>query len=153
LVKDLNDNDEALRDLAAALRRFEPDEVQVSLPVRPPAETWVEPPDDEGLMRATVILSEAARLIHPVHGDFDLSDDLDVVDAVLALITRHPLREDELTRALYRWAPGGVSAALAELLASGRVQTVTRLGHRFWSAAGAKYARGKGRRAAGGRGG
>ena len=153
LVKDLNDNDEALYDLAAALRRFEPDEVHVSLPVRPPAESWVEPPDEEGLMRATVILSEAARLIHPVHGDFDLSSDLDVVDAVLAVITRHPLREEELTRALHRWAPGGVAAALAELHASGRVRTITRLGQTFWSAAGAKYARDRRIPAAGKRGG
>jgi len=153
LVKDLNDNDEALHDLAAALRRFEPDEVHISLPVRPPAESWVEPPDEEGLMRATVILSEAARLVHPVHGDFDLSGDLDVVDAVLAVITRHPMREEELTRALHRWVPGGVAAALAELHASGRVRTVTRLGHRFWSAAGAKYAREGRIRSAGSRGG
>jgi wyosine [tRNA(Phe)-imidazoG37] synthetase (radical SAM superfamily) len=153
LVKDLNDDDEALHDLAAALRRIEPDEVHVSLPVRPPSESWVEPPDEEGLMRATVILSEAARLIHPVHGDFDLSCDLDVVDAVLTVITRHPLREEELTRALHRWAPGGVAAALAELHASGRVRTISRLGHTFWSAAGAKYAGDAKIRSAGSRGG
>jgi wyosine [tRNA(Phe)-imidazoG37] synthetase (radical SAM superfamily) len=151
LVKGLNDDDEALHDLAAALRRFQPDEVHVSLPVRPPAESWVEPPDAEGLMRATVILSEVARLVHPVHGEFELSGDLDVVDAVLAVITRHPMREEELTRTLHRWVPGRVDAALAELHASGRVRTVTRLGHRFWSAAEAKYARDAEIRSAGGR--
>ena len=44
LISGLNDGDEALRDLAAALHRIGPDEVHINLPVRPPAEPWVEPP-------------------------------------------------------------------------------------------------------------
>jgi wyosine [tRNA(Phe)-imidazoG37] synthetase (radical SAM superfamily) len=139
LIRGLNDDEQSLVDLAAALRRLEPDEVHVNLPVRPPAEPWVEPPDAEGLMRATVLLGEVARLVHPAQGDFDLSADLDVVDAVLDVVARHPMREQELTRALHRWAPGGVSVALAELLATGKIRTVIRLGHVFWCAAEARY--------------
>jgi wyosine [tRNA(Phe)-imidazoG37] synthetase (radical SAM superfamily) len=141
LIRGLNDDEESLGDLAAALRRIEPDEVHVSLPVRPPAEPWVEPPDEEGLMRATVVLGRAARLVHPIEGDFDLSGDVDLVDAVLDVVTRHPMREQELARSLHRWTPGGVSAALAELLATGRIRTVMRLGQVFWCAAAARYGR------------
>ena len=139
LLKDVNDSEETLEELSVALRRIQPDEVHISLPVRPPAETWVQPPDEEGLMRATVILGQAARLIHPVQGDFDLSGDVDVVEAVIEVITRHPMREEELRRALHRWAPGEVTQALAELASSGRARTVNRLGHKFWSAAEARY--------------
>jgi len=54
LVKGLNDGEQALRDLAAVLREIGPDEVHVLLPDRPPAETWVQPTDEEGLLRASL---------------------------------------------------------------------------------------------------
>ena len=56
LVRDLNDTEEALRALAEVLEYIEPDEVHINFPTRPPVETWVQPPDDEGLMRASAIL-------------------------------------------------------------------------------------------------
>ena len=38
--------EEALLDLAEALRGIQPDEVQINVPTRPPAEPWVEAPDN-----------------------------------------------------------------------------------------------------------
>jgi wyosine [tRNA(Phe)-imidazoG37] synthetase (radical SAM superfamily) len=140
LIKDMNDNVAALSDLARTLRDIEPDEVHVSLPIRPPAETWVQPADEEGLMRATAILGEVARIVHPVQGEFDLKGYGSVIDAVIGVITRHPMREEELVRTLDFWTPGQVAQALAELSSSGRARTVTRYGHRFWAATEAKYA-------------
>lgn len=139
LVGGLNDTEEALRAIAAILRRLNPDEIHISLPDRPPAETWVEPPDAEGLMRAQAILGSVAHVLHPAQGTFDLSGCATPADAVAAIITRHPMREADLVAALERWAPGRVQAALAELEASGRAQVVERHGVRFWSAAGSRY--------------
>jgi wyosine [tRNA(Phe)-imidazoG37] synthetase (radical SAM superfamily) len=141
LVKGLNDSEEALKDLAVILRPIGLDAVHLSLPVRPPAEPWVQPADDEALMRAAAILGSTASLIHPAEGEFDLSGYEDLLDAVVALITRHPLREEELVSALHRWAPGSVSEVLSELAATGRAQQVTRYGERFWTAGAAKYGR------------
>ncbi|HEX9371505.1 MAG TPA: radical SAM protein [Roseiflexaceae bacterium] len=140
LIKGLNDTEPALRDLAVVLRRVRPDAVQLTRPVRPPAEPWVEPADEEGLMRATAILGQQAEVVHPAHGSFDLSGCADALDAVVAVITRHPMREAELLRALDRWTHGQVAEALARLAASGRAQVVERYGQRFWSCAGARYA-------------
>lgn len=140
LIKDLNDSETALRAIASALNRIAPDEIHLSLPTRPPAECWVLPADEEGLMRATAILGESARVIHPVQGDFDLSGYDNVIDAVVAVISRHPMREEELVSNLTRWAPDKVSSALEELAAGGRAQVVTRLGHRFWAAAAGRFA-------------
>jgi wyosine [tRNA(Phe)-imidazoG37] synthetase (radical SAM superfamily) len=141
LIKDLNDSEEALKGLAAVLRQIGPDAVHLSLPIRPPAEPWVQPADEEAIMRATAILGETASLIHPVEGEFDLSGYDNLLDAVVALITRHPLREEELVCALHRWAPGSVSRLLSELAATGRAQQVTRYGEHFWTAGAAKYGR------------
>ena len=139
LVQGLNDTAEALRAIAAILQRVRPDEVHINLPTRPPVETWVRPSDEEGLLRARAILGDIAHVVHPIEGSFDLSGYATAVDAIVAIITRHPMRQEELERTLARWAPGHVAEALAELEAGGRAQVVERLGARFWSAAPSRY--------------
>ncbi len=135
LVHGLNDTSEALWSLAEALRLVQPDEVHILLPTRPPAETWVRPPDEESLMQAVAILGNIARVIHPAEGSFDLGGYDNPVEAVIGIITRHPMRQEELERTLERWSPGQARVILAELEASGRAQVVERYGARFWSAA------------------
>jgi wyosine [tRNA(Phe)-imidazoG37] synthetase (radical SAM superfamily) len=139
LVRDLNDTEPALREIAAALQRIQPDEVHIIQPTRPPVETWVQPPDDEGLLRARAILGDIARVVHPAEGSFDLSGYEDVVDAIIGVITRHPMQEAELIRALAHWIPGDISDALNALADSGQAQVVERYGTRFWGAAPALY--------------
>jgi wyosine [tRNA(Phe)-imidazoG37] synthetase (radical SAM superfamily) len=139
LVKGLNDTEEALADLATVLRRIGPAEVHLNLPVRPPADPWVEPPDEGGLMRATAMLGAAARILHPAGGDFDLGEFDDVVDAVVTVVTRHPMRRDELIDTLHRWESDRVDQALKQLRESGQLQVIMRYGQEFWSCAGARY--------------
>jgi wyosine [tRNA(Phe)-imidazoG37] synthetase (radical SAM superfamily) len=134
LVRGLNDSEETLRGIADILRRVRPDRLAINLPTRPPVETWVQPPDEEGLMRAVAILGEVAEVMHPIEGAFDLGDFDNVVEAVVGIITRHPMRQEELERTLAQWAPGQVSETLGELEASGEAQVVERYGARFWAA-------------------
>ena len=139
LVRGLNDTEHALCDIAVVLQRVKPNEVHISLPTRPPAETWVEPPNEEGLMRARAILGSVARVIHPIEGTFDLGGCDSLAEAVVSIITRHPMLEEDLVRALDQWAPDRVRDELAMLQASGMAQIVERLGTRFWSAAASRY--------------
>ena len=134
LIQGLNDSDEALDDIAGLLNRIRPDEVHINLPTRPPAETWVQPADEEALLRALVKFSDTARVVHPAEGAFDLSSSDSVLEAILEIITRHPMRQDQLEGALAQWAPDQAESILAELQASGRAQVIERLGSRFWSA-------------------
>ena len=139
LVRGLNDTEESLRELAALVKRINPDEVHINLPIRPPAEPWVKPPEEEGLMRATALLGDIAHIIHPAEGVFDLSGYANVVDAVVGVITRHPMREEELLRTLNRWTPAEVQQALADLSAHGGARVIVRYGRRFWTAAAGRY--------------
>jgi wyosine [tRNA(Phe)-imidazoG37] synthetase (radical SAM superfamily) len=151
LVRDLNDSEAHLRDLAAVFSRIEPDEVHISLPLRPPAEPWVEPADPGGTARAAAILGSVARILPPIPEGVDLSNSDDLANAVIDVISRHPMGEQELVRSLERWKLGDVREILVRLRASGRAQVVTRFGQRFWSAAGSRYggdAAGKHRHAA-----
>jgi wyosine [tRNA(Phe)-imidazoG37] synthetase (radical SAM superfamily) len=139
LIKGLNDSEQALNEIAAILRRIEPDEVHIVQPTRPPAETWVSPPDEFGLIRARAIFGEIARVVYPASGTFDLRSTTSLADAIIGIITRHPMEEQELMQTLQHWPPGEVSAALNELENTGSVQVVVRYGCRFWSAAPAIY--------------
>jgi wyosine [tRNA(Phe)-imidazoG37] synthetase (radical SAM superfamily) len=139
LVKNLNDSEAALKDLAAVLSCIEPDEVHISLPLRPPAEPWVEPADQSRLARAAAILGTVARILPPIPTGVDLSASDDLVDALIAVISRHPMEEEDLVRTLGRWRPGDVCEVLGKLGTSGRAQVVTRFGRRFWSVSAACY--------------
>ena len=139
LIKGLNDTEETLHEIASIIATIKPDLVHLGLPTRPPAEIWVQPTDDIGLVRALSILGDVAEAIHPAQGGFDLSGYENVVDAVVGIITRHPVCHDELLQLLGQWSSEQVSETLEKLEASGRAQIVERNGIRFWSAASAHY--------------
>ena len=90
-------------------------------------------------MRALEILGDAARVVLPARGSFDLGTNESVVDAIIGIITRHPMLQEELERTLEQWAPDRVAEVLAALETSGRAQMVERHGVFFWSAAQAAF--------------
>ena len=139
LIKGLNDTVDALRELATALRSVQPAEVRIPLPTRPPSETWVEPPDEESVLRATAILGDIAHVVLPDGGDFDLGGYDDVVDAVIGIITRHPMSQAQLEQALTRWDPAQVDQALTQLSASGQARQIVRLDRVFWTASPSQF--------------
>jgi wyosine [tRNA(Phe)-imidazoG37] synthetase (radical SAM superfamily)/predicted Fe-Mo cluster-binding NifX family protein len=137
LVAEVNDSEQALADIAAVAARIEPDEIHIGVPTRPPAENWVRPPGREALSRALEILGSTARVIAPSDSDFELV--CDPVEEVLRIISRHPMREEELERSLSRYSQERVQQALESLRSSGRVKVVQRLGARFWSGLEAEF--------------
>ena len=163
LVQGLNDDEPNLRAIAAVLESVRPDEVHINSPIRPPAEAWVRPPDPEGLMRAGSILGQSARVIQPTEGAFEVGENDDIIEAVLAVITRHPMRQAELEDSLGARICGHdrgagyieIQPALSKLEASGRARRVVRHGTLFWVAAESRFAEaepGAARRADGGQG-
>jgi wyosine [tRNA(Phe)-imidazoG37] synthetase (radical SAM superfamily) len=139
LIRGLNDSQETLQELAAVLARIKPDQVHLSLPVRPPAESWVQPTDEDGLLRAQAILGDVAHVLSPAQGEFDLGGCEDVSEAILSVILRHPMREDDLFATLKRWPDEEVHQILQDLSESGQARLVMRYGVRFWAASGTKY--------------
>jgi wyosine [tRNA(Phe)-imidazoG37] synthetase (radical SAM superfamily) len=139
LIRGLNDTEETLREIAGVLRQIRPSKVQITTPVRPPAEPWVELPTAEGLERATAILGKEACFAAPAAGTFDLAGHDRVTDAVIAILTRHPMSEEDILATLKHWTPGRVQETLHDLLSSGQVQVVERYKRRFWSTAGARF--------------
>lgn len=139
LIKGLNDTEEAIREIARVLEKIKPDEVHVVTPTRPPVETWVEPPDEDGLLRARAILGNVAKIVHPASGTFDLSGTENLMDAIVGIITRHPMRDSELHEALGAWPADEICRTLDQLAQSGRAQIIKRHGIHFWSASGTHF--------------
>jgi wyosine [tRNA(Phe)-imidazoG37] synthetase (radical SAM superfamily) len=139
LLGGINDSTEAMRDISAALERVRPHEIHISTPTRPPAEPWVEPPSRESLNRASSIFGSIAKVLLPVDIDIESGIDGEIVDAVLAIVSRHPLQEIELVRNLAHLVPGRVRETLATLAESGRIRFVERYGKKFWCAADTQF--------------
>lgn len=139
LIRGENDDETTLRGLADHIRRIRPDEVHLNLPIRPPAEAWIEPPDPEGMMRAIAILGSGAHPLALPAFDLELPPQASPAEAVADLVMRHPLRERDVVEALRRWPRPRVNAALAELAADDRIQRVERFGETFLAYRGARY--------------
>ncbi|WP_449258732.1 radical SAM protein [Chlorobium limicola] len=135
LIKGLNDTDEALCDISEALRLVDPDMVHLVLPTRPATEEQVAVPDRDSVERAFEVLSSVATVMHPVKGRMALEGAEDLLAAVSAIVSRHPLQERELLDALLSRFSGdrcAASGALAELYASGRFDRHTQAGEVYW---------------------
>lgn len=139
LVRDLNDTREALEAIGRVLDLIRPDIIHLNLPDRPPAEHWVQPPTDEGLMRALAILGNHVEVVHPAAGSFDVSGYDSPLEAIVSIVGRHPLRQSEIEQALGDWPAERIEKALTELAAAGRIQFVERYGTAFWGAAPSQY--------------
>ncbi len=135
LLGGINDSDEALRDLAAVLKEINPDMVHIVLPTRPAPEQEILLPSVERIEQAIAILSEVTTVVHPLKGNMDLRSAPDLLEAVTAIISRHPVQQRELQNAIADCFPGEgekASTLMQEMLASGRFKLVEHGGEPYW---------------------
>lgn len=102
LVKGINDSGEELKDIASFIAKINPSKSYISIPTRPPAESWVIPPEEEVLNMAYQIFREKIKnvnmLITPEEGEFTITDDLQ--EDLLSIVSVHPIREEEIHKLL-----------------------------------------------------
>ena len=132
LMQGVNDGEEALTAIADALREIKPDCIHVNIPSRPPAETWVQPADEDGVLRAMAILGEITKVVHPIEGKYERGSANNILEAILTIIQRHPMREDEVKRTLARWEPEEPLRLFDQIAASEQIQIIERHGVRFY---------------------
>jgi wyosine [tRNA(Phe)-imidazoG37] synthetase (radical SAM superfamily) len=102
LVKGINDSGEELKDIASFIAKINPSKSYISIPTRPPAESWVIFPEEEVLNMAYQIFREKIKnvnmLITPEEGEFTITDDLQ--EDLLSIVSVHPIREEEIHKLL-----------------------------------------------------
>ncbi len=135
LLGGINDTDEALHDLARVLRQINPDMVHLVLPTRPAPEQEIRLPSDERLEQAIAILSEVAMVVNPLKGNMDLRSAPDLLEAITAIVSRHPVQQRELQKAIAdRFAAESttVDDIMQTLFATGRFSRVEHNGEHYW---------------------
>jgi wyosine [tRNA(Phe)-imidazoG37] synthetase (radical SAM superfamily) len=103
LVESLNDDDSQAAGLAQYLKSIEPTNVYLSLPLRPPAESSVIPPDREKIHEFNRKMEEYG--IHStLLGDLPESDvdkKSGQMDEIISILKVHPLNRKELKKILH----------------------------------------------------
>jgi len=136
LVKGLNDSEEELQALKRRLERIEPDRIYLNVPIRPPAEQWVLPPDNEAIAVAQAILSDlnVVAITAEEQGSFSLEGFANPEEAILAIIRRHPMRAEQVIETLTNFAvpAGAVQECLSRLEESGKIKKVRYREKIFW---------------------
>jgi wyosine [tRNA(Phe)-imidazoG37] synthetase (radical SAM superfamily) len=132
LVAGVNDSEDHLRAVADYLAELRPDTAYLAIPTRPPAEAWVQSPDEGVLNHAFRIfrdrLDRVEYLIGYEGNAFACTGDVE--GDLLSITAVHPMREeavqDYLTRAGAGWP------AVQRLVAEGELVELEHGGHTFY---------------------
>jgi wyosine [tRNA(Phe)-imidazoG37] synthetase (radical SAM superfamily) len=104
IVKGINDGEDSLIETADLIRSLNPWASYISIPTRPPAEEWVQPPDEAAIIRAYSIFSGKGlrvELLTGFEGDsFFYSGDVE--RDILGITAVHPMREDAIRELIDR---------------------------------------------------
>jgi len=104
LVEGLNDSVESVQEIAAFLALLRPSRAYLSIPTRPPAESWVRAPAEAVLNRAYQQLSAKVKHVEYLIGyegnAFAFTGDVE--QDLLSITSVHPMREDAVDAFLRR---------------------------------------------------
>ena len=136
LVKGLNDSEEELEAIKSGLEKIEPNRTYINVPIRPPAEPWAVPPDKEAVALAHAILGDVnvVDITAEETGEFSIEGFTNPEDAILAIIRRHPMREEQVIETLKKFEveEKGVQDSLTRLEKSGKIKKVEYREKVFW---------------------
>ena len=113
LIGGINDNDEALEKLRNLTKLIRFNRLYINTPIRPPAESWVTVSSPDRLERAVWILG-GTSIEHFSSSPYQSSIE-DDYRAVLSLIGRHAMREQEIIEFLERRGNSVIDSILHRL--------------------------------------
>ena len=132
LVAGVNDGEGHLEALSGYLARLQPDRAYLSIPTRPPAESWALPPGEGSVNRAYQILGKDVEQVEYLIGyegnAFAFSGDVE--EDLLGITAVHPMREDAVRQFLARAAEDW--NVVQRLVAQDRLVEAEFDGHRFY---------------------
>jgi wyosine [tRNA(Phe)-imidazoG37] synthetase (radical SAM superfamily) len=104
LVKGVNDSHQHAEEAATFLARLKPKKAYLSIPTRPPAETWVQPPEEDVLNSFYQILNRKVKSVEYLIGyEGNRFTPLgNVEEDLLGITAVHPMREEAVREFLAR---------------------------------------------------
>lgn len=132
LVKDLNDNEACLWEIAQFIQNLKPATAYLSIPTRPPALQWVRAPDEEAVNRAYRIFADQLEHVEYLIGyegnAFAFTGDIQ--KDLLSITAVHPMRREAVKALLSR--AGASWDVVDQLLAHGELAETKHDGHLFY---------------------
>lgn len=133
LVRDLNDGEDQIRNLADFIKQLSNDTSYLSVPIRPPAEKWVRSPTEEALIRAYQILSSQIKNVEYLIGyegnAFAFTGNLE--KDLLSITAVHPMREEAVSEFLRK--AGADWSAVDQLIDKGVLVEKEFQGKKFYA--------------------
>jgi len=110
LIKNINDDSQHLKKVADFLAKLKPSRSYLSLPIRPPADSWVQSPSEEVVNQSYNLFKEKVDQVECLIGyegnAFAFTGEVE--EDILSITSVHPMREealkDFLDRAKSDWA-------------------------------------------------
>jgi len=132
LIKDVNDDSQHIKKVADFLAKFKPSQSYLSLPIRPPADSWVQSPSEEVVNQSYHIFKEKLDQVECLIGyegnAFAFTGEVE--EDILSITSVHPMREealkDFLKRAKSDWS------VINRLIAQGKLVESEYKGHKFY---------------------
>lgn len=132
LIKDVNDDSQHIKKVADFLGKFKPSRSYLSLPIRPPADSWVQFPLEEVVNQSYNLFKEKVDQVECLIGyegnAFAFTGEVE--EDILSITSVHPMREealkDFLERAKSDWS------IVEELIEQGKLVESEYEGHKFY---------------------
>jgi wyosine [tRNA(Phe)-imidazoG37] synthetase (radical SAM superfamily) len=134
LVKNINDSEEEVKNIAEFLAKLPPSRAYIAIPTRPPAEKWVQPASESMIHRAYQTFSESLEnsrveyLLGYEGTAFAFTGN--IVQDLLSITAVHPMRKDAV-KALLEKAKGGW-AIIESLIDEEKLIELQYSGHTFY---------------------
>jgi len=132
LVRNVNEGEENIREIASFLSRIKPSTAYLGIPTRPPAEDYVSPPTEEQLNHAFQIFIENGLHVEYLIGyegnEFSSTGDLE--RDLLSITSVHPMREDAVSALLTE--AGEDSSVIERLIEEKKLAASTYQGKNYY---------------------
>jgi len=132
LIKDINDDGQHLKKVADFLAKLKPSRSYLSLPIRPPADSWVQSPSEEVVNQSYNLFKKKVDQVECLIGyegnAFAFTGEVEA--DILSITSVHPMREDALKDFLKRaksdWS------IIEGLIEQGKLVESEYEGHKFY---------------------
>ncbi len=132
LVDDLNTSEYEITGIADFLKILNPALSYISIPLRPPAESFVLPPDESSVNRAYQIFRGKGLKAECItgHEGNEFSRTGDVVEDILSITSVHPMREDSMK--VFLSEAGADWGVIIKLIRENKISETVFNGSRFY---------------------
>lgn len=132
ILAQINDTDQNIVSIADYLASIQPAVAYLSIPIRPPAEKWVQLPSGDSLNRAYQILKERLSYVEYLTSyegnDFTSSENIE--ENILSVTAVHPMRDDALNILLRKSGIGW--EVIHRMMMRDQLIETEYMGHRFY---------------------